>query len=143
MNREPIYAALFTRLSNAYAWNTASRVLKHWSDMPPIEQPAMFMTQVGERAEVDTRFPTRWYLDVKIYLYANSQTQVNEIPATILNNMIDAVFTAMKPDYAAVNTQTLGGLVEYARIEGELTTDEGFIGEQAVAIIPIRILTAD
>jgi hypothetical protein len=143
MNREPIYAALFTRLANAYAWTTASRVLEHWSDMPPARQPAMFMTQVGERAQVDTRLPTRWFLDVKVYLYATSQTQVNEVPATILNNMIDAITNAMKPDYAAVNTQTLGGLVEYARIEGDLTTDEGFLGEQAVAIIPIRILTAD
>jgi hypothetical protein len=35
---------------------------------------------------------------------------------------------------------TLGGLVNYCRIEGDIETDEGLLGEQAVAIIPVSIL---
>jgi hypothetical protein len=143
MNREDIYSALFERLKAAYPWQTASRVLAHWSDVSPAQQPALFMTQVGERAVTETRQPARWFLEVKIYLYANAKSQGNDVPATVLNAMLDAVTTAMKPDHAAVDTQTLGDLVSYARIEGDLTTDEGLLGEQAVAIIPIMILTAD
>ena len=143
MNREAIYAALFERLKSAYQWQTASRVLQHWSDVSPAQQPALFMTQIGERAVTQTRQPTRWFLEVKIYLYANAKSQGNDVPATIINNMLDAVTAALEPDHAAVDTQTLGGLVEYARIEGDLTTDEGLLGEQAVAIVPIMILTAN
>jgi hypothetical protein len=143
VNREAIYAALFARLTGAYQWQTSSRVLKHWSDVSAGQQPAMFMAQVGERAVVQSRQPTRWFLEVKLYLYATSQTQANEVPATTLNNMLDAVVASLQPDHSAVDTQTLGGLVEYARIEGDLITDEGLLGEQAVAIVPIMILTAD
>lgn len=143
MNREAIYSALFARLQNAYEWATASRILEHWSDVPSIQQPAMFLTQVNEQAITQTRQPTRWMLSAKVYLYAHSQTQNGVPPSIILNNLLDAITNAMKPENAVKEVQDLGGLVEYARIEGVIETDEGLLGEQAVAIIPISILTAN
>lgn len=143
MNREPIYAALFAKLQGAYAWKTASRNLKHWSDVRPPMQPAMFMTQVSEEAVTQTRQKTRWFMDVKVYVYTHQATQSGDIPAQSLNTMLDAITAALQPDSVVQEVQTLGGLVEYARIEGGIETDEGFLGDQAVAIIPIRILTAD
>jgi hypothetical protein len=143
MNREPIYAALFSLLQSAYAWNTASRVLSHWSDVDRVQQPAMFMTQVGEQAIVSTREPTKWLLNVRVFIYAHSQTFDGDIPGQILNTLLDAITTKMKPAVAAIDTQTLGGLVHYARIEGNIETDEGYLGEQALAIIPITMLVAD
>ena len=140
MNREPIYAALFARLSNAYAWNTASRVLKHWDDVPHIQQPAMFLAQVNETPQTMTRQPTRWTLNCRIYIYVNSQTAAGKAPSTILNDALDAVTTAMKPDYPVQEVLTLGGLVEWARIEGTIETDEGVLGDQAVALIPVSML---
>lgn len=143
MNREAIYTALFAKLQGAYSWATSDRILVHWSDVAPIQQPAMFQTQVSEQAVTITRQKTKWLLTAKIYVYAHAQTQNGVPPATIINTLLDAITNAMKPDNAVVETQTLGGLVEYARIEGNIETDEGFLGEQAVAIIPISILTAD
>lgn len=142
MNRETIYAALFDIVSNAYGWKTTSRILKHWQDLAPIEQPACFMAQVGEEAIRTTRLPAKWVLDVRLYLYTHAKTTVGEVPAVSINKAIDAIAASLKP-VPAVNTQTLGGLVEDARIEGQITTDEGYLGEQAVAIIPIKIITAD
>jgi len=143
MNREAIYTALFAKLQGAYAWTTSDRILAHWSDLPPVQQPAMFQTQIGEQAQTVTRQKTKWLLSVKVYVYAHAQTQNGVPPATIINTLLDAITNAMKPDNAVVEVQNLGGLVEYARIEGNIETDEGFLGEQAVAIIPISILTAD
>lgn len=142
MNREAIYSSLFDLLSNAYSWATASRVLLHWSDCDRLQQPAMFMVQAGEQAIVQTRQPTVYQMNVQVYIYAHSQTLDGENPSQILNKLLDAVTAAMKPSRAA-EVQTLGGLVQYARIEGAIETDEGFLGEQAVAIVPITILTVD
>lgn len=142
MEREPVYASLFGRLRDAYAWKTSGRTLKHWSDVPPSQQPAMFQTQVGEQSVIITRQRNKWILDVKVYIYANQPNKNGPPAAQALNILLDAISKAMEPDHAAQEVQTLGGLVEYARIEGNIETDEGFLGEQAVAIVPIRILTA-
>lgn len=142
MNREKIYAALYTVLQGAYPWVTSSRVLLHWSDVAPSQQPAMFMTQVGETAVVETHQPTVYMLNVRVYIYARGQTQDGEHPSKVLNQLLDAVTDAMRPSRAA-EVLTLGGLVHYARIEGAIETDEGFLGEQAVAIVPITMLTVD
>lgn len=140
--REPIYAALFSLLQGAYAWKSSSRVLLHWSDTDRVNQPAMFMVQAGEQVIVETRQRAKLLMNVRVYIYAHSQTFDGDTPGQILNTLLDAVTAALRPSVVA-ETQTLGGLVHYARIEGAIETDEGFLGEQAVAIIPITMLTAD
>jgi len=88
-----------------------------------------------------TRQPAKLMMSVKVYLYAHSQTAAGRAPASVLNDLVDAVFAAMAPNAPGLETQTLGGLVEWARIEGSIETDEGLLGDQAVAIVPITILT--
>jgi hypothetical protein len=142
MQREPIYAALWALLEAAYPWETSSRLLKHWSDIDSRHQPAMFMAQVGEQASTLTNNKTIWRLSVNVYVYANNYDNSGTLPSQQLNLLLDAITKAIEPDYPDVQwRQTLGGLVEYARIEGEIKTDEGVLGDQAVAIIPIQILT--
>jgi hypothetical protein len=64
-------------------------------------------------------------------------------PSTILNPLMDAVQNALAPDDPKLERCTLGGLVEHCWIEGRVETDEGALGDQAVAIVPILIkLTA-
>lgn len=142
MNREAIYSALFALVSSAAGWTTKSRVLLHWSDVTAIQQPALFMAQAGEQATTETGQPTQYLMSVQLYVYAHSQTQDGDVPATIMNGLIDSIVAAIKPSRAA-QVQTLGGLVHYARIEGAIETDEGTLGEQTVAIIPIAILAVD
>ena len=43
----------------------------------------------------------------------------------------------------ATGKQTLGGLVHDCRIAGDIETDEGRLGDQAVAIIPIEMMSRD
>ena len=139
MNREPIYVAQFSLLAAVPGLVTSSRKLLHWSKVPAIAQPALFMAQGSEVAKRVTGQPTVWTLDVKAYLYVNTSGDV--APTTTLNSILDAIETTMNPALAGSH-QTLGNLVHDARIEGTIETDEGTLGDQAVAIIPIRIITA-
>lgn len=139
MNREQIYSALFDKVSGAANFKTKSRKLRHWSDVPQGEQPALFMVQTGEAAETIRGQPTRWTLRVDLYLYV--RTTGASIPAQQINPLLDAVVATLAPS-GPDNVQTLGGLVHRCWIEGQIETDEGSLGDQAVVIIPIIIFTA-
>ena len=139
--REPIYAALFSLVADAADFVTVARRLRHWSDVTPAEQPALFMRQKSEAAAVPTLgAPTVWKLSVELYLYAHAADPYMA-PATILNPLIDAVEAALAPP-AATGLQTLGlpAMVQHAYIAGRLATDEGVLRDQAVAVIPVEIL---
>ena len=139
--REPIYAALFARVAAAAGFVTAERRLRHWSDVAPAEQPALFQYQKAETAAVKALgAPTVWTLRVELYLYAHS-SDPHLAPSVILNPLIDAVEAALAPN-AASGIQDLGlpAMVQHAYIAGKVATDEGALGDQAVAIVPVEIL---
>jgi len=139
--REPIYAALFELAAGAAGFVTAERRLRHWSDVAPAEQPALFMTQKSETAAVKAfGAPLVWTLTVELYLYAHS-SDPRLSPATVLNPLIDAVEAALAPA-ATTGLQDLGlaAMVQHAMIAGKIETEEGVLGDQAIAIIPIEIL---
>ncbi|HVH81898.1 MAG TPA: hypothetical protein VM782_21040 [Stellaceae bacterium] len=141
INREPIYAALFGLIESAADFVTVDRRLRHWGDVSPAEQPALFMAQKSELATVKTLgAPTVWTLAVDLYLYAHSSDPYLT-PATILNPLLDAVEVVLAPS-ATTGLQDLGlpAMVQHAYISGKIETDEGVLGDQAVAIIPIEVL---
>jgi hypothetical protein len=141
ISREPIYAALFGLLETAADFAVVDRRLRHWSDVSPPEQPALFMAQKTELASVKTLgAPTVWTLAVDLYLYVHSSDPYLA-PATVLNPLLDAVEAALAPS-ATTGLQDLGlpATVQHAYISGKIETDEGVLGDQAVAIVPIEIL---
>lgn len=140
INREPIYAALFARLAASAGYVTTSRRLKHWNDVSYTEQPALFMAQRGEVATTTGRgLTTEWTLNVDVYVYV--RTDGGQPPGPLLNQLLDAIEAALAPSQIE-NVQTLGGLVHWCRIEGAIETDEGTLGDQAVAIIPISMFVS-
>ncbi len=138
MNREAIYSALFARIATAAPFVTIGRRLRHLSDVSAAEQPALFMVQKSELAHRTRGLPPKWLLNVELFVYVHSPDDLTS-PATVLNPLLDAVETALAPT-GADDTQTLQGLVDHAWIAGKIETDEGALGGQAVAIIPIEIL---
>jgi len=137
MNREAIYQALYDKLAAVPGIKTKGRKLKHWSDVPASQQPALFQAQKNELAHRQQGVGTVWTLTVDVYIYTSSTG--SDFPSTQLNNIADAIEAALQPDNPVRNTNTLGGLVQHCRIEGAIETDEGTLGDQAVAIIPIVI----
>jgi hypothetical protein len=141
INREPIYAALFGLIETAADFAVVDRRLRHWSDVSPAEQPALFMAQKTELASVKTLgAPTVWTLAIDLYVYAHSSDPYLA-PATVLNPLVDAVEAALAPS-ATTGLQDLGlpASVQHAYISGKIETDEGVLGDQAVAIVPVEIL---
>lgn len=139
--REPIYTALFALVAGAADFVSAARRFRHWSEVTPAEQPALFMRQKTELAAVKTLgAPTVWTLRVDLYVYAH-QSDPYAAPASVLNPLIDAVEAALAPP-PATGLQDLGlpAMVQHAYIAGKIETDEGLLRDQAVATIPVEIL---
>lgn len=142
MNREAIYAALFAQVKNVPGIVTAERRLRHWNDVTDIEQPYLCVAQGNQTATQGSPAigtPGKWQLEADIYVYA--QTTGGLVPGSVINPILDAIEQALAPEFPDVSKcQTLGGLVEHCWIEGTIETDEGTLGDQAVAIVPVRIL---
>ena len=72
MNREAIYSALFALLSTIPGIVTFSRRVRHWTDVPPVEQPVLIQEQFEESARyVGRAFPAKWVLSLNLALYVN------------------------------------------------------------------------
>jgi hypothetical protein len=140
--REAIYAALWALAAEAENFATASRRLRHWSDVGPAEQPALFMSEKGSIAEQrpPRGTPAAWKLFADLFVYAHSADPYLA-PAALLNPLLDALEAALAPS-PATGIQDLGlpATVQHAYIAGRIETDEGLLGDQAIAIIPVEIL---
>ena len=139
--REAIYAALWSLGSGAAGFASANRRLRHWADLAPADQPALFLSEKGGRAVVKALgAPTSWTLYADFYVYVHSSDPYLP-PATLLNPLLDALEAALAPS-PATGIQNLGlpAMVQHAYIAGKIETDEGVLGDQAIAIVPVEIL---
>lgn len=139
MSREAIHAALFALFDDITEIQTKSRKLLHWNDVPPTKRPALFQAQ-SKQTVLPTQangLPSRWYYDVLLYVYVS--TAGEEGPGQVLNPLLDKIVAKLDP--TPFGPQRLGGLVEWVRIEGAISTMEGTLGNDEVAEIPVRILT--
>lgn len=139
--RETIYDALWALGANAARFTTVNRRLRHWTDVAPAEQPALFMSEKGGHAAIKRLgAPIVWTLYVEFYVYAHCSDPYLA-PGSILNTLLDALEAALAPP-PATGVQRLGlpEMVQHAYIAGKIETDEGVLGDQAVAIVPVEIL---
>lgn len=153
MTREPIYAAVFAffaRLTNPTIavptplFKTATRKLQHWDGVAGEDQPALLMQQRRESAVRRRGLPTIWTLHPVLFLYVrtNAQNDPTQIPALILNPLLDAIEGALEVDDLINNACTLGGLVSHCAIDGDIEIFQGDQGDEEVATIPLSILTS-
>jgi hypothetical protein len=140
MNRETIISALFTLVSGAASFATASRRLQLWSGLSPSEKPALFLSERGDTyAHASEAAPATVTMELDIYIYTDAGKDPTIVPATILNPLIDAVDAALAPNILT-GLQTLGGLVSHCWIEGKIMKDAGDLDGDGVAVIPVKIL---
>lgn len=97
--------------------------------------PALFQAQGPQVPQTQTGQPSKWHLTAKLWIYVS--TQGASSPGEVLNPIVDAIDAALA-NFPIV--QKLGGLVQWARIEGDLETSEGTLGDIEVITIPIRML---
>ncbi len=141
--REEYYTEFFNRLKaleGAGTVNTVSRRLAHWNDVSADMQPYIGVAQVRERGSYNAGRTTAWYLDLVIYVYVTEPSPEGN-PSTLLNKVLDLIESVFPYDDINQNTCTMGGMVHYVRIaESGTDTDEGTLGSQAVARIPMEML---
>ncbi|HKM71473.1 MAG TPA: hypothetical protein VJX94_15690 [Stellaceae bacterium] len=139
--RESIYAALWALGAGAASFASANRRLRHWADVASVEQPALFMSEKGGHAVTKALgAPIVWTLYADFYVYVHSSDPYLA-PAMLLNPLLDALEAALAPS-PATGIQNLGlpAMVQHAYITGKIETDEGVLGDQAIAIVPVEIL---
>jgi hypothetical protein len=149
MNREPIYAAVFAFFSaltvgGAPAFKTATRKVKTWEEVAPEDQPALLLLPRREPAQRKKGLPTIWTIeaDLLLYVHTNAQIDPDIVPHQILNPLLDAIEASLAIDDVMNNACTLGGLVSHCAIEGAIEINLGSLGDEAVAIVPLSILTS-
>lgn len=148
MNRETIYAAAFAYISalaagNSPLFKSATRKPTTWESVAPEDQPALLFMQRRELAEKRKTLPTKWTLfaDLFLYVHTGAQNDPAIVAAQLMNPLLDAIAAALASDDISNDACTLGGLVSHCAINGEIQIFPGNLGDEAVAIVPIEILT--
>lgn len=138
---EAIFAALFALAQNHIVGvKTYSRTWKSWADVTATEQPALFQVERDYDVSQNWGVPPRYTLHADWIVYVNGNA-ADQLPSTQLNTLLNQIFTVIPPS-DSTQIQTLGGLVKRCWINGKIETDEGVLGQQRVAIVPIELLVA-
>lgn len=119
-------------------FQTSGRRLKMWQDVSA--QPAIFLHEAEEEIEYPQGIRPVHTLHVETYLYSKAGQNPDIAPATALNNMLEALEAALAPDDPASGRFTLGGIVFWCRISGQIEKDPGDLDGQAIAMVPIEII---
>jgi hypothetical protein len=137
-SRESVYAALFALLQSVPGLTTVSRRLQNVQDVQPENFPAAFQLQGMQQSKYTGNTPSifTWKAEWLLYVHDSDPTSA---PSIQLNNLIDAATALLTPGPAQPR-QDLGGLVQYAAIDGDIQVFEGVLGDRAVAVVPITIL---
>lgn len=163
IDREAIYAALFTRLqakllvANGGSFRTVGR--RHRmppQDLTPDHQPALFQCEAQEDTQPrpgGTGGKKTLHALLFVYVFIPNVIEIpgaeTVLPGTQLNQLLKSIDDAIAPDsagnagsaaWAPQNTQTLGGLVHHVWVEGQTDLDPAIFGPQASAVVPIHIL---
>jgi hypothetical protein len=136
-SRETVYEALFDLLQELPGIRTCTRRLKSWQDTAGEDQPAIYMQHTGEVTNPVRGQPSRIVLEVSLWIYVKSE---GEDVGPILNPILDLIGSTFEPKQDGDHAMTLNGLVHHCWIEGQTQIFEGDLGEEAVAIVPIKLL---
>lgn len=143
--REQIYSALFNMVVAAVGSLvvTSSRRPNIFSDIPPNQQPALYMEQIGQNPiRRGIGLPYYWELDVNFIIYAYAPDD-GIAPDTLLNPILDAIENAIPPGTVKGQggANTLNGLVSEVRLLEKGGETSGSLVNQAWAFVPVRIST--
>jgi hypothetical protein len=139
--REQVMQALFLHLQAIADFKTAGRRLKLWADVPPGDQPAMFLVDHHEKSTPQPRgLPNKLLLRANVFIYFQSGTDQTVTPDTLLNGYLDALDVALAPDNVMDGVFSLGGMVDHCWVEGETLKDPGDLDGQGLIIVPLNIL---
>ena len=141
--REPIYAALFDKLSTLKPSVLAltSRRMRHISDLSEAELPAAFQVESLELVNHRDNLPPIYTLQPQWWLYV-SENDTDAAPSTQFNNLMDKLDALFTPDWKGVLTQTLNAKVHRVWASGPNDIYEGVSEGRALVVFPLSITIA-
>lgn len=144
--REVVAQTLFDRVvgqckANGLTLVTSSRKLVSFANVDAAQMPALYQTQKPETQERSTLgLPAKRTMHFELWLYVSDAQEDSVVPATQLNDTVDAIEMAIAPD-AVTQASTLGGLVASARIDGSVEMYENATADgKSIAVVPIAVL---
>lgn len=146
--REVIMAKLFTVLSSSTqtdnatpAFKLCSRRVKLWGDVDASDKPAMYLMETHEtrKQQPPQGMPSMLLMKASVIVYTFTGTS-SEIPSIVMNNCLDSIEKALKPDDLSRNVFTLAGLVYRCWVEGSIVKTPGDLDGEGLAVVPIHIL---
>lgn len=142
MNRNAILNALLGVLQGAVGANTSERGLRHIDDVQPEEMPYLGLVNPAQVVRDRDTLPRIVSIEVQAFIYV-SRNDTGDSAGDLLNNVLDALDRVLEPMNGFLY-QTLNNTphVLHCRIVGEISIDEGFLGDKAAAVVPIEILAA-
>lgn len=124
-------------INGATTWNTVSNVLRLWGDVSSDQQPAAFLVTHREHDEYRGLGLLRRRLELGVWCYSRCDSTPG---APQLDTMMEAFEAAFNvPDDFSTNSNTLGGLVYWCRIEGRVFKDPGDLDKQTMLIVPLIV----
>lgn len=160
VDREEVFQRLFRRLAAVPGIRTSSRKFRSLDQVGPSECPALFLVKGAETPTQRRGLPPKWALGATAFIYVSNQEP--EGPSAELNRLLQDLEAALEmtteelqqlerdpnisnAQYLEIKANsygtTLGGICSHAWIAGTIETDEGVLGNQAAAAIPIEVLT--
>jgi len=148
MTREPIFAALFAlgqtirwtdpRTQATVSFGYSNRRIQTSDQIPGELTPALLQGVGPEDFKAAPGLPAKRILSANWLIYYKPYlTPVTTDPLT--NAILDGVEAVFVPDSVSGDV-TLGGLVAHAWIEGEVFKAAGDLNDQAMIVVPIKLL---
>jgi hypothetical protein len=143
--REQIYGGLLTFLAAAVGFNTISRSAMPEAELATAQMPVLEQLPSAEDAvQQSLNLPPKWVIRQPLMVYvsvpAGPPNDPSSVGDTILNDLLDAIETALAPS-PATGYQTLGGLVVSCRFVGVIQKDPGYQSGIGAAAIAIEMVT--
>lgn len=127
-------------INGAMTWrNTDTNRLRLWADVTPDQQPAAFVVTHRERDEYRNLGVVRRRLELGIWCYSRSDANPGQPDLDVMVAALEAQFGPAAADNNSTGQLTLGGLVYWCRIEGQVFKDPGDIDNQTLLIVPLLI----
>lgn len=115
---------------------SVSRRLLLWSNAP---KPSLFINEFHEQYTWQSSNLLKQSIRCMLFYYFDAGNDPNVVPATTLNTFLEALDVALAPD-AVTDMFTIGGVVYYCRISGEVIKVTGDLDGEGMAVIPLEIL---
>lgn len=111
--------------------------LRLWSNVPPDQQPAVFLVTHREMDDYRGLGLLRRRLELGAWCYSRSDSAPGAPDLDVMMQAFEAAFNV--PDNSSSGQFTLGGLVYWCRIEGRVFKDPGDLDSQAMLVVPIVV----